>query len=154
MLPKHRFHCKISYYDASPASWNAVCFEHHRMLSIHNDQLDALQHRYDYRVGLNIREDAPAWANLRNRVRQEARQLVRDRTVAIRLDEQARADNASQDEGWAIRQAATMREEALIEEESEAILPRAITVYVDHLRERAARGDGAGRGRARGPWDA
>lgn len=90
--------------------------------------MDALQHRYDYRVGLNIREDAPAWANLRNRVRQEARQLVRDRTVAIRLDEQARADNASQDEGWAIRQAATMREEALIEEESEAILPRAITV--------------------------
>ena len=124
------------------------------MLSIHNDQLDALQHRYDYRVRLNIREDAPAWANLRNRVRQEARQLVRDRTVAIRLDEQARADNAFPDEGWAIRQAATMREEALIEEESEAILPRAITVYVDHLRERAARGDGAGRGRARGPWDA
>ena len=50
-----------------------------------NEQLDALQHRYTYHVGMNIRKDAPAWANLQDRVRQEVQDLVRERKCSYTL---------------------------------------------------------------------
>ena len=100
-----------------------------------DDQLDALQHRYTYQVGMNIREDATSWANLQDRVRQEAQLIVRERTTAIRLDERTRADNATIDDAWAIRQTASMREEALIKVKMDRILQQAITEWIGHNRQ-------------------